>query len=426
MRAITRATPLCGSDPRKQKQPLAPRKIIFRQVETAGRLAGLAHRALEMTDARSAEIGADSAGAKAEEPDAAVQAPGAESDSDSDGIEVLLTAQDAPAAAETKEKPAAAAGQPATGSAKPEGKSDAGDAEASSSRAPAPSLPEPNAAVFERDLSQMDDDEKPWRKPGADISDYFNYGFNEDTWKQYKDKQLMLRQRRTMTLGSNIESAGNVAGPGAQQRRPPMPARPGGYPPMQRAPYPGRGMGRGLGPAGYGPPHMARGGGFMRGRMYGRGRGRGVGGYGMRMGGGPGGRIPPQHPQPPQQLDNSGGPGGPVQKRPKIEGSDDQRWGGRGRGGGGGGWGGRGGRAMVGGGDGGGRGPQRYSDTRGGRSGGGGGDNYDDRSRDRRDGGGRSRRSASRDRGGGGRSRGGRDRRSRSPSSSSRTRKRRR
>ena len=24
--------------------------------------------------------------------------------------------------------------------------------------------------------------EKPWRKPGADVSDYFNYGFNEDTW----------------------------------------------------------------------------------------------------------------------------------------------------------------------------------------------------------------------------------------------------
>jgi len=24
--------------------------------------------------------------------------------------------------------------------------------------------------------------DKPWRKPGADVSDYFNYGFNEDTW----------------------------------------------------------------------------------------------------------------------------------------------------------------------------------------------------------------------------------------------------
>uniref|UniRef100_A0A671NHP9 Pre-mRNA 3'-end-processing factor FIP1 n=1 Tax=Sinocyclocheilus anshuiensis TaxID=1608454 RepID=A0A671NHP9_9TELE len=36
-------------------------------------------------------------------------------------------------------------------------------------------------------------EEKPWRKPGADLSDYFNYGFNEDTWKAYCDKQRRLR-----------------------------------------------------------------------------------------------------------------------------------------------------------------------------------------------------------------------------------------
>lgn len=28
---------------------------------------------------------------------------------------------------------------------------------------------------------------------GADLSDYFNYGFNEDTWKAYCDKQRRLR-----------------------------------------------------------------------------------------------------------------------------------------------------------------------------------------------------------------------------------------
>nr|XP_055042845.1 pre-mRNA 3'-end-processing factor FIP1 isoform X4 [Misgurnus anguillicaudatus] len=36
-------------------------------------------------------------------------------------------------------------------------------------------------------------EEKPWRKPGADLSDYFNYGFNEDTWKTYCDKHRRLR-----------------------------------------------------------------------------------------------------------------------------------------------------------------------------------------------------------------------------------------
>ena len=32
--------------------------------------------------------------------------------------------------------------------------------------------------VYEVDLCTLQDDEKPWHKPGADITDYFNYGFN--------------------------------------------------------------------------------------------------------------------------------------------------------------------------------------------------------------------------------------------------------
>lgn len=36
-------------------------------------------------------------------------------------------------------------------------------------------------------------DEKPWRKPGADITDYFNYGFNEDTWRAYCERQKRFR-----------------------------------------------------------------------------------------------------------------------------------------------------------------------------------------------------------------------------------------
>uniref|UniRef100_A0A672QGS9 Pre-mRNA 3'-end-processing factor FIP1 n=1 Tax=Sinocyclocheilus grahami TaxID=75366 RepID=A0A672QGS9_SINGR len=46
-------------------------------------------------------------------------------------------------------------------------------------------------------------EEKPWRKPGADLSDYFNYGFNEDTWKAYCDKQRRLRMSlEILSLGS--------------------------------------------------------------------------------------------------------------------------------------------------------------------------------------------------------------------------------
>ncbi|XP_048109584.1 pre-mRNA 3'-end-processing factor FIP1 isoform X3 [Alosa alosa] len=47
-------------------------------------------------------------------------------------------------------------------------------------------------------------DEKPWKKPGADLSDYFNYGFNEETWKIYCDKQRRLRMSlEVMSLGSS-------------------------------------------------------------------------------------------------------------------------------------------------------------------------------------------------------------------------------
>ncbi|CAB1424294.1 unnamed protein product [Pleuronectes platessa] len=35
-------------------------------------------------------------------------------------------------------------------------------------------------------------EKKPWRKVGSDIKDYFNYGFNEETWKAYCEKQQNL------------------------------------------------------------------------------------------------------------------------------------------------------------------------------------------------------------------------------------------
>lgn len=43
---------------------------------------------------------------------------------------------------------------------------------------------------IDEDLAAND---KPWRKPGTDISDYFNYGFDEFTWALYAQKQETLR-----------------------------------------------------------------------------------------------------------------------------------------------------------------------------------------------------------------------------------------
>ncbi|XP_034044317.1 pre-mRNA 3'-end-processing factor FIP1 isoform X2 [Thalassophryne amazonica] len=58
--------------------------------------------------------------------------------------------------------------------------------------------------VLEVDMESFE--EKPWRKPGADLSDYFNYGFNEDTWKVYCDKQRRLRTGGDMSTVSSVTS----------------------------------------------------------------------------------------------------------------------------------------------------------------------------------------------------------------------------
>ncbi|KAI1443738.1 Fip1 motif-domain-containing protein [Annulohypoxylon stygium] len=43
---------------------------------------------------------------------------------------------------------------------------------------------------IDEDLAEND---KPWRKPGTDLSDYFNYGFDEFTWSLYAAKQDNVR-----------------------------------------------------------------------------------------------------------------------------------------------------------------------------------------------------------------------------------------
>merc|ERR1719461_1564062 len=48
------------------------------------------------------------------------------------------------------------------------------------------------SAAVELDMESLED--KPWRKPGADITDYFNYGFSEDTWcRHHRLLQLRLQ-----------------------------------------------------------------------------------------------------------------------------------------------------------------------------------------------------------------------------------------
>lgn len=48
------------------------------------------------------------------------------------------------------------------------------------------SIPE----IFKLNLDDLSEEEKPWLKDKDKISEYFNYGFNEDTWKRYRTMVL--------------------------------------------------------------------------------------------------------------------------------------------------------------------------------------------------------------------------------------------
>lgn len=97
--------------------------------------------------------------------------------------------------------------------------------------------------------TDLGDNEKPWRRPGTDISDYFNYGFDEFTWALYAAKQDGLRSEynqdkiaennkkmfedmNMMMMGGMPGMPGMPAGAGSA-----MPAMPGmeGIPPEMQA-----------------------------------------------------------------------------------------------------------------------------------------------------------------------------------------------
>ena len=75
------------------------------------------------------------------------------------------------------------------------------------------------------DLNPDTLEEKPWRKPGADITDYFNYGFTEETWKGYCDRQ---RRMRSEAGGPIMQAQGLMMMP----HRPPFMGHPRGPPPI--------------------------------------------------------------------------------------------------------------------------------------------------------------------------------------------------
>jgi pre-mRNA 3'-end-processing factor FIP1 len=57
-------------------------------------------------------------------------------------------------------------------------------------------------SILDVDPESLED--KPWRKPGADITDYFNFGFNEFTWRAYCSKQKAIRDEQGANRRINV------------------------------------------------------------------------------------------------------------------------------------------------------------------------------------------------------------------------------
>ena len=78
---------------------------------------------------------------------------------------------------------------------------------------------------IDADLAEQ---EKPWRRPGADQSDYFNYGFDEFTWSTYCLRQKSMGDKLTEQRAENAQFEmmfGNPMG-GMQSSMPTMPTMP--------------------------------------------------------------------------------------------------------------------------------------------------------------------------------------------------------
>ena len=88
-----------------------------------------------------------------------------------------------------------------------------------------PDGPALNPAVYGYDIALLS--ERPWAKPGANVSDYFNYGFDELTWRAYcamqpngrnavrlKAEDFIQRQGFTVPTGRDREGMGMGGGPG--------------------------------------------------------------------------------------------------------------------------------------------------------------------------------------------------------------------
>lgn len=93
-----------------------------------------------------------------------------------------------------------------------------------------PTHPTTGKPLFETDLDNdfPSESTKPWRKPGADVTDYFNYGFDEFTWASYclKKQQMPKEVKAINQEAEQIKAFMDGMPTGGMPGMPPMPAAP--------------------------------------------------------------------------------------------------------------------------------------------------------------------------------------------------------
>ncbi|XVF35535.1 hypothetical protein REPUB_Repub18cG0154100 [Reevesia pubescens] len=62
--------------------------------------------------------------------------------------------------------------------------------------------------IFEVDIDSFE--EKPWKYPGVDLSDFFNFGLNEETWKDYCKQLEQHRLETTMQSKIRVYESGRT------------------------------------------------------------------------------------------------------------------------------------------------------------------------------------------------------------------------
>lgn len=103
-----------------------------------------------------------------------------------------------------------------------------------------PVYPPQGKALLQVDMdADLAEEQKIWRRPGEDQSDYFNYGFDEFTWEIYRQRQITMadtlqHQKNDMAQMQQMMGGGPMPGmpmpaaKGAPVNVPSGPAGPGG------------------------------------------------------------------------------------------------------------------------------------------------------------------------------------------------------